>query len=293
MVMKIASRGKTKGSGSNLPPGPRKLPFIGNMHQFVGSLPHHALRDLAKKYGPLMHLKLGEVSTVVVSSAEFAREVMKTHDATFASRPHILASNIVSYNSTNIVFAKYGDYWRQLRKICTLELLSAKRVQSYRPIREEEVLNLIKWISSKAGSPINLTEKIHSSTYIITSRAAFGKKSKDHEDFIDVVKEGIQLAGGFNLADVFPSVTLIHLISGMRPKLERLHEKSDRIMENIFKEHKDKATTERGEDEAQEDLVDVLLKFHKDNGGLEFSLTTDNIKAVILVSIYTSTDIVP
>ncbi|XP_050370342.1 cytochrome P450 71D11-like [Argentina anserina] len=282
MVLKIASRGKTKGSGSNLPPGPRELPFIGNIHQLAGSLPHRSLRNLAKKYGPLMHLRLGEVSTVVVSSAEFAREVMKTHDVIFASRPHLLAADIVSYNSTNIVFAKYGDYWRQLRKICTFEVLSAKRVQSYRPIREEEMQNLVEWIASKAKSPINLTEKIHSSTYSITSRAAFGKKSKYHEEFIAVVKEGIQLAGGFDLADVFPSYSLLHMLTGMRPKLERMHKKTDRILEYIIKEHTDKATSKGGEKEAQEHLVEVLLKFHEDNGGLEFTLTTDNIKAVIL-----------
>ncbi|PRQ32154.1 putative premnaspirodiene oxygenase [Rosa chinensis] len=144
------------------------------------------------------------------------------------------------------------------------------------------MLNLIKWIASKARSPINLTEKIYSSTYMITSRAAFGKKSKYHEDFIDVVKEGTQLAGGFDLADVFPSFSLLHMITGMRPKLERLHKKSDRILENIIKEHKDKATSKGSEREAQEDLVDVLLKFHEDNDGPEFNLTTDNIKAVIL-----------
>jgi hypothetical protein len=286
MVMKIGKRGKTKNSASNLPPGPWTLPIIGNIHQLIGSLPHCGLRDLAKQHGPLMHLRLGEVSTVVVSSAEFAKEVMKTHDIIFASRPQILATRILSYGSTNIAFAPYGDYWRRLRKICIQELLSTKRVQSYRPIREKEVLNLIRWIGSRAESPINLTERIYSSTYTITSQAAFGKTCREQENFIYVVKEASKVAAGFDLADVFPSVKLLHMISGIRHKLERLQKQVDRILENIIKEHiQDTATTESDEAEVEEDLVDVLLKFHDHGGGLEFSLTTDNIKAVILVSI--------
>ncbi|BBN68517.1 cytochrome P450, family 71, subfamily B, polypeptide 34 [Prunus dulcis] len=269
MVLEIGKiRGKTKCSASNLPPGPWKLPVIGNLHQLAGSLPHRRLRGLAKKYGPLMHLKLGEVSAVVVSSAEFAKEVMKTHDLIFASRPHVLATRILSYDSTNIGFAPYGEYWRQLRKICTLELLSTKRVRSYRPIREEEVRNLIKSIASRAGSPINLTQEIYSLTFTITSRAAFGS-----------CKGSIWLRS----CRYFSFFGLLHLLSGMRPKLERLHKEADRIMGNIIKEHqRNTVSTKSGEGEAEEDLVDVLLKFHEHGNELEFSLTTENIKAVIL-----------
>ncbi|WRX20486.1 Cytochrome P450 - like 10 [Theobroma cacao] len=208
------------------------------MHQLISSLPHHTLRDLAKKHGPLMHLQLGEVPTIVISSPETAKEVLKDHATIFAQRPYLLASKIMSYDSTNIVFSPYGNYWRQLRKISTMELLSPSRVQSFRFIREEEVSALIKTISLIEGSPVNLSEKIFSMTYGITSRAAFGKKSKDQEEFIRIMMETIKLAGGFCLADMYPSNELLKLISGVRLKLEKLQRASDRILEDIVFDRK-------------------------------------------------------
>ncbi|GMP65115.1 hypothetical protein CsSME_00026066 [Camellia sinensis var. sinensis] len=228
-----------------------------------------------------MHLLLGEVSTIVVSSPEIAEQVMKTHDLVFAQRPHLLASRIVSYGSTNIGFSPYGEYWRQLRKICTTKLLSSKRVETFRGIREEEVMNFVRDISSNTGSAINLSKRIYSHTYGVTARAAFGKKNRDQEEFMEAMDEVVALYGGFSVADMYPSVKLLQVMSGMRRKLEKLHKRVDQILENIVNEHREKKTQrESGRGEA-EDLVDVLLRVQKD-GELEFPLTDDNIKAVIL-----------
>ncbi|KAG8382758.1 hypothetical protein BUALT_Bualt05G0110600 [Buddleja alternifolia] len=270
----------TKKSTHNLPPGPWKLPFIGNLHNLIGSVPHRGLHQLALKHGPLMHLQLGELSAVIVSSPEAAKQVMKTHDINFASRPSVLVAEIISYNSTSISFGPYGDYWRQLRKICTLELLSTKRVQSFRPIREQVYSDLIKLISSKEGSVINLTEKLYSSTYDAISRAALGKNMKKQEKLLKILEEVIILVAGFNLGDLFPSIKLIQMMSGLRPRLMKLHKQADIILEDIIHEHK----LANGDDdegaEKHEDLVDVLLKLQND--GLELPLTTDNIKAVLV-----------
>jgi len=292
VLKKLGKRFKTHRTLS-LPPGPWQLPIFGNMHNFsAGCPPHRALGELSKKHGPLMLLRLGEVSTLVVSSAEYAKEVMKTHDANFASRPSVLSSKILSYDCTSIGFAPVGNYWRKLRKICALELLSQKRVESYRALREEELSNFIKWIASQAGSPVNLSSKVFSTVYGITSRAAFGKKCQDQELFIQIVKDVIAFASGFNMADFFPSIKLLHVISGVRPTLEKMHKETDRIMEKIISEHKAKASG--GEAATEEDLVDVLLKFHEDAIGTdsEFSLTNDNIKAVILVILFTFFDLI-
>ncbi|BAT88737.1 hypothetical protein VIGAN_05233000 [Vigna angularis var. angularis] len=281
IILRKIGNTKAEETSRKMPDGPRKLPIIGNIHNLLCSQPHRKLRDLALKYGPLMHLQLGEVSTIVISSPECAKEVMKTHDINFATRPKVLAIDVISYNCTSIAFAPYGNYWRQLRKICTLELLSLKRVNSYQPIREEDVFNLVKWIDAHKGSPINLTEAVLSSIYTIASRSAFGKKCKDHEKFISVIKETTKLSAGFNIGDFFPSAVWLQLVTGLKHKLERLHQQLDQILENIISEHKETKSKAKDDEIEAEDLVDVLIQY-EDGSKQDFSLTRNNIKAIIL-----------
>ncbi|KAK5844845.1 hypothetical protein PVK06_000986 [Gossypium arboreum] len=65
----------------------------------------------------------------------------------------------MSYNCKAIIFTPYGNYWKQMRKICTMELLSPTRVQSFQSIRTEEVTDFIKSLALSEESAINLSEK--------------------------------------------------------------------------------------------------------------------------------------
>ncbi|XP_050218062.1 cytochrome P450 71D445-like [Mercurialis annua] len=272
---------KSKISTRNLPPGPWKLPLIGNMHQLAGALPHRRLGTLASKYGPIMRLQLGEITSIVISSPKYAKQVMKTHDITFAQRPHLLATTVATYNYTDIAFAPYGDYWRQMRKICTLELLTAKRVQSFRSIREEEVSKLMRSLSSNAGSAINFSNMINAVTYSIISRAACSKIWKGGDVFIPTMKKFIVAAGGFSLFDVYPSVPALHWFDGTKSRLEKAQKLIDKLFQNIIDEHRTERAARKSGGKDEEDLVDVLLNF-QEHGNLEIPLTDDNIKAVIL-----------
>ncbi|KAG5590065.1 hypothetical protein H5410_040579 [Solanum commersonii] len=88
LVILIIKYYKTLNPCQKLAPGPWKLPIIGNLHH-MGILPHISLANLATKHGPVMQLKLGQRLAIVISSPQFAKEMMKTHDLTFANRPQL------------------------------------------------------------------------------------------------------------------------------------------------------------------------------------------------------------
>ncbi|KAL7122284.1 hypothetical protein ACP275_01G035600 [Erythranthe tilingii] len=283
---------KSRNKTAKLPPSPWKLPLIGHLHH-IGKLPHRSFQKLSEKHGPLMHVMLGEVTAIVVSSPALAKQVLKVHDPTFADRPVTIAGEILWYNSSNISFSQYGDYWRQMRKICILELLSAKNVKSFSSIRNDEVSQLIESIkiSSSSSATVDLTEKIFGMTSSITCRAAFGKVCKDKDQLIGMFKEGITLVSGFDVSDLYPSSKLLKALSFNRMRLMKMRLKLDLILDDVIDEHRrnlekivfadEENSDRRGNGEfGNEDLVDVLLRV-KESGELEFPISDDNIKAVI------------
>ena len=284
MVIKFIWRSKTKKTTYKLPPGPRKLPLIGNIHQ-LGTLPHQSLAKLAQEYGPLMHMKLGELSCIVVSSQEMAKEVMKTHDLNFANRPPLLSAEIITYGYKGMTFCPHGSYWRQMRKICTMELLSQNRVESFRLQREEELANFVKDITLSEGSPINLSEMLDSLAYGLTSRTAFGAnvEDEDKEKYRKLMKDALKVAGGFSLADLFPSIRILQVLTGLRKRIEKVHSDTDTILENIVRSHRKENLETKAMEKTWEDLVDVLLKLQT-NSDLEHPVSNNVVKATILVS---------
>ncbi|KAJ9139580.1 hypothetical protein P3X46_030304 [Hevea brasiliensis] len=273
------------------PPGPWKLPFLGNLHQLAGSsLTHHRLRDLARTYGPVMGIQLGQVPAVVISSPEAAKEVLKIQEVQFADRSPVLATEKVLYNGNDIVFGLYGDQWRQMRKICTLELLSAKRVQSFKAVREEEVLNFVRFLDSKSGTPVNLTHSLFALTNTIISRTSIGKNCKNQETLLRIIDDIIGVVGGFSPADVFPSFKFLLSITGEKSRLELLHRETDQILEDIINEHRaSKALSKKSDLSEADNLLDVLVNL-QDCGNFQVPLTNDCIKGAILDMFIAGTD---
>lgn len=278
-ILKLTSSSRNKSKLSKakkqLPPGPWTLPFIGSLRHVLRGLPHRTLMELSRRHGPLMFLRLGEVPTLVVSSAEVAELVMKTHDLAFASRPtSSVTIDIVGCSGKGIGFAPYGDRWRQMKKICIMELLNAKQVKRVESIRAEEVGRLLRSVAASAGGLVNLSEKASALANDIVAMAMFGGTCEDHKsEFVLAYDQVSELVAGFFPLDFFPSSWLVRRLSTVERRLLRSYGRIQRIIASIVESRK----AANGD---QEDLLGVLLRLQKEDS-LAFPLTPETIGAIM------------
>ncbi|EOA26962.1 hypothetical protein CARUB_v10023058mg [Capsella rubella] len=275
LLGKFLKRNTTK---VNRPPSPWRLPVIGNLHQLTLH-PHRALKTLSLRYGPLMLLHFGRVPILVVSSGEAAYEVMKTHDLKFANRPKSKAVNGLFDGGRNVVFGTYGEFWRQMKSVCILNLLTNKMVASFEKVREEEVTELIEKLekASSSSSSENLSECFVTITSDVTSRVALGKKHSQGDtarDFKKRVRQIMEIVGEFPIGDYIPALAWIDSINGFNKKIKEVSQAFGEIMDKVIEEH-----VEAGN--RKEDFVDILLSIEGDkDSGLQAG--RNDIKFVIL-----------
>ncbi|KAM6562346.1 hypothetical protein CsatB_022344 [Cannabis sativa] len=281
-------KNKIKANNENkpkLPPAPPKLPIIGNLHQ-LGSLPHQSLWNLSKTYGHIMGLHFGTVPAIVISSAEAAEEVLKTNDLACCNRPTLTGPTKLSYNNIDITFSPYGEHWRQIRKLCSLKLLSSKSVQSFDFIRDEEIHSLNDFLreSSVSATPVNLSVKMSTLMASMTFRTAFGKRfpecGLDSDEFEEMIHRAMGVVGTFAFSDLFPHVGwIVDRLSGAHAKCENIFRELDDFFQIVIAEHLNR-TPEKG----REDLVDLLLSMEtgEDDSTNEEPFTRDCTKALIM-----------
>ncbi|KAH0877431.1 hypothetical protein HID58_064825, partial [Brassica napus] len=128
---------------ATLPPGPPRLPIIGNIHQ-VGKLPHRSFADLSRTYGPIMHLKFGRLNTVIITLPEAAREVLRTHDQTLSDHKAPNAVRSISHHKVSAAWIHpFSARWRLLRKLSVTHLFSPQRIEATKALRMKKVQELV------------------------------------------------------------------------------------------------------------------------------------------------------
>ncbi|KAK1371689.1 Flavonoid 3-hydroxylase [Heracleum sosnowskyi] len=223
----------------------------------------------------------GFVPNIIVSSPEAAKQFLKTHDLNFASRPSLEAAKHITYEGKSLTFATYGPYWRNMRKLCTLELLSNLKINSFQAMRKKELSELVNILEDAAQEQVavDLSSRITSMSSDVSCQMVFWMKFEDKEfderGFGGVIQEGMKMAVAFNLGDYFPYIGALDL-QGLTRKMKDIAKVWDQFLEKILDDH-DKPK-EHGQ---TKDFVDTMLDILK-SGDSEFEFDRSHIKAILM-----------
>nr|XP_043626607.1 cytochrome P450 76T24-like [Erigeron canadensis] len=277
-----------------LPPGPYPLPIIGNIFK-LGNKPHHSLHTLSVTYGPLMSLKLGNTTTIVVSSPEIAKEFFLKHDISFSSRSIPHAADTHDRNKISMVWLPVGDQWRRLRRICKENLFSVRQLDASQHLRQEKVQDLLDYVQEclDNGKAVNVGQSATTTILNILSNFIFSidiaeYDSESSQDFKELVWGLMEVGGTPNLADFF------HILRPFDPQglQKRAIHYTEKLMA-IYEQHVGQRLQERAElcssdsTSSSKDLTDVLLDISENE---KSSINLDDIRNLLFDLFLAGTD---
>ncbi|XP_019187859.1 PREDICTED: geraniol 8-hydroxylase-like [Ipomoea nil] len=191
----LAKRGSRK-----FPPGLFPLPVVGNLHHLLGDQPHKSLARLARKYGPVMMLKLGMVNTVIISSSAMTREALQKQDLAFSTRsiPDVLRAR--NHCQFSVICLPVSSKWRTIRKIMNSNIFSSSKIQ--------ELITFCQ-NNSQAGEAVDIGRAAFRTTMNLLSNTIFSKDLTDPysdsaKEFKELVWNIMEGAAKPNLVDFYP-----------------------------------------------------------------------------------------
>ncbi|XP_047321957.1 cytochrome P450 81Q32-like [Impatiens glandulifera] len=220
----------------NLPPTPfPTLPIIGHLYLFSNPL-HRALARISSRHGPIIFLRFGSRPVLLISSPSAANDCFTKNDLVFANRPKLMSGNILGYNYTSLSWSPYGDNWRNLRRIATIEILSSHRLQLLSSVRIDEVRRLICRLDkgSRSGETVNMKKSLFElmsnvMTMMIAGKRYFAEEEETMkaEKFREMVEATFRLSGATNHLDFLPVLKWIG-VRGLEKELMELMEKREK-----------------------------------------------------------------
>uniref|UniRef100_A0A803M444 Cytochrome P450 76AD1-like protein n=1 Tax=Chenopodium quinoa TaxID=63459 RepID=A0A803M444_CHEQI len=244
-----------------LPPGPKPLPLIGNILE-VGEKPHQSFANLAKIHGPLISLCLGSVTTIVVSSAEVAKEMFLKQDHPLSNRTVPNSVTAGDHHKLTMSWLPVSPKWRNFRKITAVHLLSPQRLDACQTLRHAKVQQLFQYVQECAqkGQAVDIGKAAFTTSLNLLSLAHH--KSHTSQQFKELIWNIMEDIGKPNYADYFPILGCLDP-SGIRRRLASNFDKLIAVFQSIICQRigngQDSASTTKTTD----DVLDILLDLHK------------------------------
>lgn len=270
------------------PPGPKGYPLIGNLLE-MGDKPHQSLAILAASHGPIMRLKLGQMTTIVISSAAMAKQVLQTHDQALSDRTVPHSSTVYDHDKLGFPWLPVSDLWRTLRKVCNNHMFSHNALDSHEPIRRNNVGRLLADIRRSAhnGESVDIERAVFGAAFNMLSNTIFSVDLADPnsewaKEFKETVWGILEESGKFDVGDYFPVLKWMDLRGSRRRMMVYIKKFLDMIGEMIEERFR-RQEFAGGFDGGHRDMFHNLLNLAKENTYPNFDVYL--IKHLILVNL--------
>ncbi|CAH1421363.1 unnamed protein product [Lactuca virosa] len=144
--------------------------------------------------------------------------------------------------------------------------------------RAIEIDRFTEVVQSCVGKPVHIRKRVMKMNNTVVCKCLFGNDCRQQDVLIELAEQVVALSSGYYVADLFPTLTFLSTISGMKSRLTKIHKSLDNIFDEIFEERRIRRQTVGP---TEDDLIDVLFNI-KERGGLRFRVTDNNIKAIFL-----------
>ncbi|KAL5545949.1 hypothetical protein UlMin_005636 [Ulmus minor] len=193
-------------------------------------MPHMTLAEMKNNYGDVIWLRIGSINTMVILSSKATSELFKNHDLSFAGQSINEISEVYNFHKSSLALAPYCSYWHVLRKLLTVDMFVAKRLNETACIRRKCVDKLLLWIEEEARK-LKDGEGVHVARFgfltsfnllgnLMLSRDLLDPNSKDGADFFAAMVSSMEWYALANHGDMFPWLRWLDL-QGLKRKMER------------------------------------------------------------------------
>ncbi|KAJ9235791.1 hypothetical protein DTO169E5_5954 [Paecilomyces variotii] len=121
---------------SKLPPGPPRLPLIGNLHQAPAELPWRTFREWTQRYGPIISAQFGHNTVIMIGDAKIARDLLVKRGHIYSDRPQMVMANNVT-KGLHLLFRRYNERYK-LHQRLDAPVLSPRASITYHPVQDLE-----------------------------------------------------------------------------------------------------------------------------------------------------------